>query len=136
MLLLKKAEQSGKPLADAIFDVYRAFDDVKVGEITTNVDGEATFKLPVGDFYLQETQPPRGFLLEKAKIFFTVNEDSTVTVEVTNQRDENVPEPIDIPKTGETPPYGNYIFAVLSLGVSVACGVILYRGRKIKRKIN
>lgn len=136
LVLVKKAEQTGNPLAGAVFGVYMVSDDVKVGELTTKTDGKAMLSLAVGDYYLLELKAPYGFLLEDTKIFFSVVNDYTVTVEVTNQRDETITDPdaplgtIEIPKTGEGVPYANFITGALLLAVSAAFGVVLIFKRK------
>lgn len=136
LVLVKKAEQTGSPLAGAVFGVYRVSDDVKVGELTTKTDGKAELSLAVDDYYLLELKAPYGFLLEDTKILFSVVKDSTVTVEVTNQRDETITDsdvplaPIEIPKTGEGVPYLNYIMGALLISVSAALGGLLLLKRK------
>ena len=134
--LLKKAEQTSKPLAGAIFGVYRASDDAKVAELTTNADGKAEISLPTGDFYLLELKAPYGYRLEKVKIYFTVVKDSTVIVEVTNEREETFTDPgtpltpIEVPKTGTTPPYLNYAFALLAFGTAAYFGTLYLRRKE------
>ena len=137
LVLLKKAEQTGKLLSGAVFGVYRVSDNTKVGELTSSADGRATMSLPVGDYYLKELKSPYGFLLEKSKIFFTVVKDSTVTVEVTNQRDESItdPEPIEVPKTGENVPYTNYIVGASLLLLSAVLVGVLHYNKKRKRAV-
>ena len=94
--------------------------------------------LEPGGYYLKELTAPYGYLLEPAKIYFTVTADMTVKAEVTNIRDENIPDAdvsdgnIEIPKTGEDFPIANYLLAVFLWGIAALCGVLLYQGRKIK----
>lgn len=134
LVLLKKAEQTGKPLADAVFGVYRASDGTKLAEITTNADGKAETSLSVGDYYLKELQAPYGYLLENTKIYFSVAKDSTVTVEVTNLRDETIPDTdmpiIEVPKTGESVPYANYIIGISLIALALTLGGVLAYKRK------
>ena len=134
LVLLKKAEQTGNPLKGAVFGVYSVSDNTKVAELTTKSDGKATTSLPVGDFYLLELKAPYGYLLEETKIFFSVAKDSTVTVEVTNQRDESISEPntpIEVPKTGDSVPYGNYILGISLIVLALTLsGLLIYRKRR------
>lgn len=140
IVLLKKAEQTGNPLAGAVFGIYRVSDNTEVGELTTETDGKAACSLAVGDYYLLELKAPYGFLLEETKIYFTIVADSTVTVEVTNLRDETITDPnvtlgtIEIPKTGDSVPYANYILGACLFAVSAAlCGVVcVYRRKRAK----
>ena len=135
LYLIKRAESTGESLSGAVFGIYKASNDSKVAEITTGSDGTATYTLSVGDYYLRELKAPAGFKLEAAKIPFTVKTDSTVVVEVTNMTDDKATTPdITIPKTGESPPYGNYILSVLCMGLAGICCVTLYRGRRKRRR--
>jgi len=87
LYLIKKAEGTGARLPGAVFGVYRASDNAKVAEITTDSAGEAVCELEPNSFYLREIKAPSGFLLETASIPFTVKADATVRVEVTNMKD-------------------------------------------------
>lgn len=142
LLILKKAEQTGKGLSGAIFGVYRVSDDKKITELTTNADGKATFSLEAGEYYLKELKAPYGYLLESSKIYFSIEVSKTVTVEVTNERDEEIADSdiplgnIDIPKTGEDFPIVNYVVGIVLLSISVICGIVLIRRRKEHIKKN
>lgn len=134
LYLIKRAESTGASLPGAVFGIYMASNDSKVAEITTGSDGTATYQLSAGDYYLRELKSPAGFKLESAKIPFTVKNDNTVLVEVTNMTDDKATPPnITIPKTGEAPPYGYYALSVLCMSLAGICGVMLYRGRKKRR---
>lgn len=138
LIILKKAEQTGKPISGAVFGVYRASDDRKITELTTNADGKVAFSLEVGEYYLKELKAPYGYLPESSKIQFSVEVNKTVTVEVTNQRDEEIADSdiplgsISIPKTGEDYPIMNYVLGIALLAISAICGIVLIRRRKDK----
>ena len=132
ILLIKRAEQTSSPLTGAIFGIHLASDDKKVSELTTGADGRAEKTLPVGDYYLHEINAPYGYHPENAKIHFTILKDATVTVEVTDERDASITDldtKITIPKTGQIPPYGNYILSILMFGIA-GYFVILYFRKK------
>jgi len=82
--LIKKAEGTGKLLSDAVFGVYRASDNSKVAEITTNDKGEAIIDLEPDSYYLRELKAPKSFVAEPSRIPFVIKADRTVVVEVTN----------------------------------------------------
>ena len=88
VLLIKKAEGTGRLLEDAVFGVYRASNNEKVAELTTDRNGEAYCDLPLSDYYLKELKAPSGgYILETAKIPFSIKKIGvTVTVEVTNMQ--------------------------------------------------
>ncbi len=136
--VVKQAEQSGNPLSGAVFGVYSVIGDKRLADIATNVDGEASYSLEPGEYYLRELKPPYGYLLEQSRIYFTVVYGETVIVEVTNQRDPAVSNAngiITIPKTGEDFPYLIYITGAMLVGAPVFCGVslLLRRNLKVKR---
>jgi len=135
--VLKLAEQSGNPLSGALFGVYRASDNTKLIDLTTNADGEASQSLESGEYYLRELKPPYGYLLERARIFFTVRSGVLVKVEVTNQRDFSIKDintpggVINLPKTGEDFPLHNYVIAILLIASALTCCVWVFFKRKI-----
>jgi len=135
--IITRAEQSGSPLNGAAFSIYRASDNQLVGEITTDANGRAEISLAQGDYYLRNNSVQFGYLLEKARIFFTVVASGEVTVEVTIQRDPNIPDAdvgnIVLPQTGELPPIMNYLLGTLFSVAALLCGIGLLIPRKSKR---
>jgi uncharacterized surface anchored protein len=134
-----RAEQSGTPLTGAVFSVYRAGDNQRVGEITTDANGKASISLAQGEYYLRNDSVQYGFLRERSRIFFTVGASGNVAVEVTTQRDASIPYVdygnITVPKTGELPPVMNFLVGTLFLAVAMFCGIGLINHKKPKRKI-
>ena len=137
LLIIKKAEQTGKALSGAVFGVYSAGDNKKITELTSNADGKATLSLSPDEYYLKELKAPYGYVLETVKIYFTVTANATVKVEITNLRDENIPDGdiplggIEIPKTGEDFPTVNYIWGSCLLAAALLMsGLTLYKRRR------
>jgi uncharacterized surface anchored protein len=131
--IIKQAAQTGKYLSGAVFGVYRVSDNGKITELTTDADGEASYTLENGDYYLRELKAPYGYIAEAVRIYFTVSDGAAVKVEVTNQRDPNITDAeipggeITIPKTGEDFPALNYVFGISLLLAAALCGVCLMR---------
>ena len=89
--IVKKSESDGELLAGAVFGVFNAGDDMKVGELTTGDDGAATLEIGGGDFYLLELVAPDTFRLSTAKTYFTIAAGETKTFTLYN-RPEDEPE--------------------------------------------
>jgi len=134
--IIARAEQSGNLLSGAAFAVYRVSDGVRITELTTGADGRVTHALASGEYYLRQLRATFGYLPETARIFFTVENNQTVIVEVTNQRDKNIPYAEDgsitLPQTGELPPVMNYVMGGALLLVAMLCGIGLFKQRKPK----
>lgn len=97
--LLKLAEDTQEPLPGAVFGVYEAINNEKLGELITGADGAASLSLPAGGYYLIEQTAPEGFVLDESRIDFIVQNDETVELTVTNTPVPPV-EP-DPPTTGQ-----------------------------------
>ena len=123
--IVTRAEQSGNPVFGVTFGVYRASDNQRITEITTNVEGMASLDLPTGEYFLRNYAAPLGFNVERARIFFTVTNNGNVRVDITMQRDWSVPYVeygiITLPQTGELLPIMNYVLGALF----VAAGILL-----------
>jgi len=138
LLIIKKADGTGEPLANAVFGVYLAPDGTEVTELTTGADGQAALSLDAGTYFLKELQSPYGFVIDPAEIDFTVTAGGTVKIEVTDQRDETIPDVpqsnIDMPKTGETFPVTDYIFGAALLIIAAICATKIIKARKKSKK--
>ena len=135
--ILTRAEISGNPLHDVSFSVYCAIDSQRVGEVVTDTHGRAIITLSDGEYYLRNNAVQFGFLRERSRIFFTVDTNEDVTVEVTIQRDWAIPyadyHAITLPQTGELVPVVNYVFGVLCIAVAVLCGIGVWKWREENR---
>ncbi|MCP9358651.1 hypothetical protein KBX49_11970, partial [Liquorilactobacillus satsumensis] len=88
VVLTKTDGDTGKALAGATFDLYKA-DGTKVASgLTTDAAGQVKVgSLKPGDYYFKETSAPAGYELNDAKLNFTVELQTTVkvaTVSATN----------------------------------------------------
>ena len=120
--IITRAEQSGNPIVGVVFGVYRVSDNVRITEITTDFNGLASLSLPQGEYFLRNHAVPFGFLHERARIFFTVSGTGTVRIDVTAQRDSNIPYAdsgfITLPQTGELLPIRDYILGGIFIAVT------------------
>ena len=133
---LIKRGPDGEAVDGAVFGIYKASDNTKVAEIISGADGTALQTLAPGAYYLLEKTAPAGYTLTTDKYSFTITSGQTVEVRAVNQRTAPAPNPPgveEIPKTGETFPYGTYALAALFMALALLCGVMLYkeRGKKI-----
>ncbi len=93
--------ETKKPLAGALFNIYKANEDgYPVGEAVTSLytgeDGKAeSIKLPLGKYVLQEALTPDSYTLD-------MNESDDFTFEVTKEEDGNIEKTItNTPLKGE-----------------------------------
>lgn len=128
--LVKKAEGSGERLSGAVFGVYNAQTNGKIGPVSTGADGKAVLSLPAGRYYLLEETAPNGYLKETAKILFTVKSGGTTVVEITNMRDTTAMPKINIPQTGEPFPVGSVLAAAVCFAFAAVLGGALVVRRK------
>ena len=85
--ILKTGEDS-ELLSGVKFDVFRAATAEKAGELVTDETGAASLTLPLGRYYLVETETAEGYKLLSGQISFTLTADGeTVTLPIANQRD-------------------------------------------------
>ncbi|MEA4912556.1 MAG: prealbumin-like fold domain-containing protein, partial [Oscillospiraceae bacterium] len=134
-----------KPLAGAVYGVYRADTDELVTEMTTaGVMGKATSEVFTycgnGEFYIQEITPPKYYAPDTNKYPFTMTKDHEVLVrEVKNDTligklvvwYKEVPTESTAPKTGDTTDLTLWLIAG---GVSLAALVALGVGFSVRKK--
>ena len=132
--VITRAEQSGNMLSGVTFGVYRVSDGVRVADLATNLDGLATLRLPASEYYLRNLSAPFGFLPEQSRVFFTVTENGTVTVDITLLRDGNAlyadDGKITLPQTGELLPIVNYVLGAMLILTALLFGAFAIRSRK------
>ena len=132
--IMARAEQSGNPIIGVTFGVYRVSDNARITEITTDMNGLAAMSLSPGEYYLRNYAVPFGFIHERARIFFTVSGTGMVRIDVTAQRDWNIPYAdyghIILPQTGELLPIWNYVSGAVFVSLGVLLIVKLWRDGK------
>ena len=104
-VIKKDASDQKLLLEGAAFDIYRAADDTKVGDLRTGADGTAVINsLRYGNYYLIETEAPQGYELPDPndaanRVPFTIKDHSSVVeVPVTDVR---IPGSVTTVKTDE-----------------------------------
>ena len=97
--LYKTSDESGKPLANAIYGIYST-DGTEVSRLTTDVNGYTKSDLlPYGSYYLQEITAPEGCIMNNEQYPFTIGADGQViTINTTNKNQMGM---IEGTKTGE-----------------------------------
>ena len=127
------AAGTGERLSGAVFAVYEK-GGAKTGELILQ-EGEASFSLPAGDYYLKQLKAPSGYGVEPARIAFAISKGENTLAEVTSEIDLTNVNPQDIiPKTGQTPPVRAYAFSALCFAAALLCGFKLHRMDGGKRK--
>ena len=86
--ITKRDSEDGKRLKDAVFGIYDADTDNRMGEIITDRKGVAEIKLDPGSYYFLELEAPQGYRLDEGKIDFTVHSGQTTEETVTNEKEE------------------------------------------------
>ena len=131
--LVKRSSSDNTPLSGAVYGVFDKDTDMLICELTTDNNGEAYATLREGNYYLLELKAPEGYELSSDRIAFSISsiEENilTVTDDPIKPNTPGTPD-ITVPKTGEIPPYGNYILASICLGLAALCGAMLYHKRK------
>jgi uncharacterized surface anchored protein len=131
--IVTRAAGSGNLLSGGIYNVYKAFDSSRVGQVTTGAGGRVDMLVEPGFYFVRELRPTFGFHLEAERIFLEVGARETVTMELTKNRDFNI---VDLPpdadgsgfifitQTGQIAPVMNYRVGGLLFVISVVCGGI------------
>ena len=113
LLVIKKAEKTGTLLKGAVFGVYRASDDKRLGELTTDRYGEAALELAAGEYYLRELEAPAGFRLDGGRIAFRIKSDETKEITVTNKQEASTAGSLLVIKKSEDgKPLSSAVFGV------------------------
>jgi hypothetical protein len=136
--IITRAALSGNPLSSGVFGIYSASDNRLVTELTTGADGSVYTELAPGGYFLQELRATFGFVLEPTRIFFEIEENGVVTVEITKERDPLIADVdaegmIWIPPTGEDMSLFHYMGGTLLIALSAACGFLLLHSRKRRK---
>ena len=83
LLKVSEADKSER-LPGVSFEIRRVSDDALVDTVTTGRDGKIYVPLEAGDYYAVETEGVKGFQMDPTPIYFTVEENRTTPLTVTN----------------------------------------------------
>jgi|GEM_PF-1490955 len=84
--LTKISSTDNMPLNNAVFGVYTTESDEKIAELKTDENGEATFVLTVGEYYLVEITAPDGYVKSEDRINFSITNNKITEVSVVNSK--------------------------------------------------
>ena len=134
--IVTRAEGSGNPLSGGLFSIYTAAGNRRIAELTTETNGTAYIELEPGQYFIRELRPTYGFLLEDMRILVDVAAGRATQVEMTKQRDTDIPylDPetygggkIYIPQTGQDMSLFHYVGGGALLLISLIIGgIFLY----------
>lgn len=83
-----KCDEKKRPIANVGFRVLDSRNEVKEG--ITNADGKLSFYLPYGDYSIEETIVPEGYMGLEEPLQLTIDKDRVYTLEVVNHKIEVV----------------------------------------------
>ena len=126
-----KTDENGKPLAGATIQVLDKDGNV-VFEGVSDENGKVVVRgLKPGDYFIQETKAPKGYIRSTEKIPFTVSETGIIKGDFVIR---NTLEPVPIPKTGDTAPVAEMtVLALVSGFTAVATLAYPYLSKKRKK---
>jgi len=113
-LLITNREQArgtGAPLAGATFEVRSIMDDILVAQLTANQFGEASVNLPAGDYFIRQTAPSAGFILDSARTNIRIASGELRSITIINEA-EPIENEIEIVE--DTPIYGRLLVTLMS----------------------
>jgi len=113
-LRVVKVDDSNKPLAGAVFEIYNSEGKKITG--TTNAQGILEYVLPLGTYKVLEVSAPDGYIIDSvAKTANLMKNGDTVIIKVINVMEtEEVPP--SLPATGTTDNILIILIGILSLG--------------------
>ena len=96
LLITVRAHGTGALLSGAVFELRRAMDNEFVAMLVTDSFGEAALNLPIGDFFLREIEPARGFIANPDRINVRIAVNRLNEINITS-RPEPTPQPTPTP---------------------------------------
>ena len=92
-------QNQGALLPGAVFELRHALDNTLVAELVSGQFGEAAANLPIGDYFLRQTEAPRGYRLNPERIGVRISDGGITEINVTNNPIED-----DSPQPSPSPP--------------------------------
>ncbi len=111
-----------KALPNTKIEIYTE-NNVKIFEGYTNENGKIIIQnLPIGKFYILESEAPEGYILNDEKIWFEIKEDGEIV------KANMFNEQVDVPNTLKN---SNNILEIISVSfIIIGVGYIIYASRK------
>ena len=126
--VITRAANSGNVLAGGHFGIYQVSDARLVATTYIGDDGIASFEVMPGLYFVRELRPTFGFVLETENMYVEVQQGQTVRIELTKNRDYNIPytdiDPesiIILPETGQERQAWLYQGGMILLIISGLC---------------
>ncbi|WP_459130032.1 SpaA isopeptide-forming pilin-related protein [Guggenheimella bovis] len=76
-VILKKTDELGNALKDAHFEIL-TMDGKTYKEAVTDDQGKISFSIPKGDYFIRETEAPKGFVKDAAKRYFRIDSEKVM----------------------------------------------------------
>ncbi len=89
--IIKKAQDSGIPLANALFEIYKENGELLVTESTDEEGKIHLTNLPYGKYYIIEKVAPEGYIIQSEPIYFEIIDNNLLEIVIENEAYE-IPE--------------------------------------------
>ena len=129
VVITKKDISTGELLPNAKIGIYKADTDELVFSGITDNDGQIIIKnLEYGDYYILETEAPKGYKINNEKMYFSITKDGEIiksTIE-----DEMIETVVEVEDTGKSNIDWGVIRSIILILIGI--GFIIYGTKKKK----